>query len=87
MIVEASESALRPRGAGRLGKRAISHAIDEEELRPLLRPEIEERLIGLAHQNYQGPGWPKSSRPSSPLPARRLEPREERLTPRPRGTG
>jgi preprotein translocase subunit SecA len=26
----------------------------EEELRPLLRPEIEERLVGLAHQNYQG---------------------------------
>jgi preprotein translocase subunit SecA len=28
--------------------------IKEDELRPLLRPEIEERLIGLAHQNYQG---------------------------------
>jgi preprotein translocase subunit SecA len=29
-------------------------ALSEEELRPLLRPEIEERLIGLAHQSYQG---------------------------------
>ena len=28
--------------------------IKEEDLRPLLRPEIEERLIALAHQNYQG---------------------------------
>jgi preprotein translocase subunit SecA len=28
--------------------------IKEEELRPLLRPEIEERLIALAHQHYQG---------------------------------
>ncbi len=28
--------------------------VTEEELRALLRPEIEERLIGLAHQNYQG---------------------------------
>jgi preprotein translocase subunit SecA len=28
--------------------------LTEDELRALLRPEIEERLIGLAHQNYQG---------------------------------
>ena len=28
--------------------------ITEEELRALLRPEIEERLISLAHENYQG---------------------------------
>jgi preprotein translocase subunit SecA len=28
--------------------------IKEEDLRPLLRPEIEDRLIALAHQNYQG---------------------------------
>jgi len=28
--------------------------VNEEELRPLLRPEIEARLIGLAQENYQG---------------------------------
>ena len=40
---------------GRLGVRALPHRPSrEEELRPLLRPEIEERLIDLAHQNYQG---------------------------------
>ena len=52
---QSPEPALRPDGTGRLGERAATHAvIEEEELRPLLRPEIEERLIGLAHQNYQG---------------------------------
>jgi preprotein translocase subunit SecA len=29
-------------------------AMTEDELRPLLRPEIEERLIALAHERYQG---------------------------------
>jgi preprotein translocase subunit SecA len=28
--------------------------VNEDELRPLLRPEIEERLIPLAHEQYQG---------------------------------
>ena len=44
-------------------------AVTEDELRTLLRPEIEERLIGLAHQNdTRARGWPTSSRPSSRRP-------------------
>ena len=54
----------------------------------MLRPEIEERLIGLAHQNYQGARLAAGARGQARRgQARRLQPRQERIAARSRGPG